>query len=77
MLALEAVQKVLEAQVLHERQQHEATAAHGEELSTHIQAVAHDFEAKCTAVSDAEEKISALQVGLQLESQASLCVKMA
>ena len=77
MLALEAVQKVLEAQVLHERQQHEAAAAHGEELSTQIQTITHDFETKCVALNEAEEKISALQVGLQLESQASLCVKLA
>ena len=76
MLALEAANKDLEAKLLHEHQQDEAAAAHCEELLAQYQAVTQDCDIKCAcAVNEADLKISALHVGLQLHSQASLHIK--
>ena len=66
-LALEDVQKTLEAKVLQEHQELEAATAQNKELSDQIQAVTKALEEKCkVAVTEADHKMSLLQVGLQL-----------
>lgn len=63
-LALEDGKKQLEAKVLKEQQELEAAVAKNTELSDQIQAVTKALEEKCKfAVSEAEQKMTLLQVG--------------
>lgn len=74
-LALEDGKKELEAKMLQEHQELEAAAAKNNELSDQIQAVTKSLEEKCrVAVSEADQKMTLLQVGLQLHQTSALCL---
>ena len=65
--ALEEVKKELEAKAHQEQQKLEAAAAQNKELCDQIQAVTRSLEEKCRmAVSEADQKMSVLQVALRL-----------
>ena len=74
-LDLEDDKKELEAKMLQEQQEHEAAVAKNNELCNQIQAVTKSLEEKCRiAVSEAEQKMTILQVGLQLDCTIALCL---
>lgn len=74
-LALEDGKKDLEAKMLQEHQELEAAVAKNDELSDQIQAVTKSLEEKCrVAVSEADQKMTLLQVGLHLGDTSALCL---
>lgn len=72
--ALEDVRRDLEAKSLQEQQKLEAAVAQNKQLCDQIQAVTHSLEEKYSkAVSEADQKLSLLQVALQLDSKSCFC----
>ena len=74
-LALEDGKKGVEAKMLQEHQELEAAVAKNHKLSDQIQAVTKSLEEKCrVAVSQADQKMTLLQVGLHLGDTSDLCL---
>ena len=74
-LALEDGKRDLEAKVLQEHQELETALAKNKELSDQVQAIAKSLEEKCrVAVSEADQKMTLLQVGLQLNCRCPFCL---
>ncbi|KAL3157731.1 hypothetical protein ABBQ32_012157 [Trebouxia sp. C0010 RCD-2024] len=71
--ALEDVRRDLEAKSLQEQQKLEAAVAQNKQLCDQIQAVTHSLEEKYSkAVSEADQKLSLLQVALQLDKEVNV-----
>lgn len=74
-LALEDGKRELEAKMLQEHQQRVAAVAKNNELYDQIQAVTKSLEEKCrVAVCEADQKMTLLQVGLQLDCTSAVCL---
>lgn len=74
-LALEDGKRDLEAKVLQEHQELEAAVTKNKELSDQIQAITKSLEEKCrVAVSEADQNMTLVQVGLQLDCRSAFCL---
>lgn len=72
--ALEDLKRDLEAKAHRQQQKVEAAAAQNKELSDQMQAVTKSLEEKYRkAVSEADQKLSQLQVALQLGCNSCFC----